>query len=125
MGAIRNPTMYMAGQRIKVTCKSGYHFWGEDSWYCNHDGDWEGDSWGREEEWPMCLTVRHTAEWSSYVATASAGGLIIILIILACIAAKNKRAPPRKNPFRGDEEAYSMSSIHKDPNSGASSIPSI
>ena len=46
----------MSGQRIKVYCKDGYHFWGQDSWYCNHDGNWEGYTWGLEEEWPMCLS---------------------------------------------------------------------
>ena len=55
-GAFRNPQKYMAGDMIKVSCKSGYNFWGQDSWKCNYEGDWEGATWGRDEEWPMCMS---------------------------------------------------------------------
>ena len=62
-GAVRSPQTYMAGQSIKVNCKSGYNFWGQDTWKCNYDGNWEGYTWGREEEWPMCM--------SKYVCTCA------------------------------------------------------
>jgi len=102
-GAVRFPRSYMAGENIKASCKPGYDFWGQSTWRCNSDGKWEGVKWGVEEEWPMCLSVRHHVEYALYVGAGVLGFFLILITAICIVVSRNSTAPPRTNPFRQDD----------------------
>jgi len=106
-GALRYPLNYMADADVTVTCRKGYNFYGQSRWHCNREAQWEGALWGRDEEWPMCLSIRHTAEYSGIVGAPVLGGVLIVFFVFLFIRSKKKEGHERKNPFAvpKDEEA--------------------
>lgn len=105
-GAVRYAENYMSDSNVQVSCKDGYNFYGQKKWHCNREAQWEGDSWGRDEEWPMCLSVRHTAEYSGIIGAPVLGGVLILLVVFIFLRKKKREAPKRKNPFvLSDEES--------------------
>merc|ERR1712142_833993 len=107
----------MSDADITVTCKSGYNFYGQSRWHCNREAQWEGAMWGRDEEWPMCLSVRHTAEYSGIVGPPAFFGFVLIIIVVVFLRKKKRNAPKRKNPFavNGDEESVNEHELHAVP----------